>query len=325
MTATAGRTEKHEDIAMPGRLFSPNRREFVAGTAALAAASALPLPAFAANKVTLGDFEVTTFTDGHINLPAALRAPNADPEKWKEVLERAGRSGDTYKSPINVTLVKTPDELILIDFGSGPRFVPTTGKLEAALSDGGIDPMNITKVILTHGHPDHLWGALNDFDELTFPEATYYVAETEFAFWKDPDAMQSLPEDRQFFAVGAKTRFESIEERMKFVKEDDEVVAGIRVFETHGHTQGHISVELKQGSESLVVLGDAMTNPVLSFEYPEWQAGTDHLPDVGAATRKRLLDQLFASKARIIGYHLPPPGIGTVVKKGAGYAYEALA
>jgi len=93
---------------------------------------------------------------------------------------------------------------------------------------------------------------------------------------------------------------------MKFVKEDDEVVAGIRVFETHGHTQGHISVELKQGSESLVVLGDAMTNPVLSFEYPEWQAGTDHLPDVGAATRKRLLDQLFASKARIIGYHLPP-------------------
>ncbi|MBU2581803.1 MAG: MBL fold metallo-hydrolase [Alphaproteobacteria bacterium] len=310
---------------MPVKNFSLNRREFVAGTAALAAAAALPHPVFATSKVTLGDFEVMTFTDGHINLPAGLRAPNADEEKWKEVLERAGRKGDTYISPINVTLVKTPDELILIDFGSGPRFVPTTGKLEAALSDGGIDPGDVTKVILTHGHPDHLWGATNDFDELTFPEATYYVAEKEFAFWKDADAMKSLPEERQFFAVGAKARFESIEERIQFVKEDDEVVSGIRVFDTHGHTQGHISVELKQGSESIVVLGDALTNPVLSFEFPEWHAGTDHLPEVGAATRKKLLDQLFTSKAKIIGYHLPPPGIGMVVKKGSGYAYEAIA
>lgn len=310
---------------MPTKSFSLNRREFVAATAVVAAASALPHPAFAASKVTIGDFEVMTFTDGHINLPSSLRAPNADETKWKDVLERAGRSGDTYKSPINVTLVKTPDELILIDFGSGPRFVPTTGKLEAALSDGGIDPGDVTKVVLTHGHPDHLWGSTNDFDELTFPEATYYVAEKEFEFWKEPDnAMKFLPEERQFFAVGAKTRFEAIEERMQFVKEDDEIVSGMRVFETHGHTQGHISVELKQGSDSLVVLGDAMTNPVLSFEFPQWHAGTDHLPEVGAATRKRLLDQLFASKAKIIGYHLPPPGIGMVVKKGAGYAYEAI-
>lgn len=309
---------------MSGKSFSLNRREFVAGTAALTAAAALPGRAFATSKVTIGDYELTTFTDGHINLPAGLRASNADPVKWAEVLDRAGRTGDTYKSPINVTLIKTPDELILVDVGSGPRFVPTTGKLEASLSEAGIDPAAVTKVILTHGHPDHLWGAVNDFDEQTFPEATYYVAEKEFAFWKSPDAMKSLPEDRQFFAVGAQARFTTIEERIKFVKEDDEIVSGIRVFDTLGHTQGHISVELKQGSESLVVLGDALTNAVLSFEYPEWHAGTDHLPEVAAATRVRLLDQLFTSKSKIIGYHLPPPGIGMVVKKGSGYAYEAL-
>jgi glyoxylase-like metal-dependent hydrolase (beta-lactamase superfamily II) len=309
---------------MSAKLLQFSRRTFLRGAAAMCAATTLPLPAMAANKTTLGQFEVTTFSDGHIPLPATFAAPNVDPELRKAAWAAAGQTGDTYKSPINVTLIKTPDDLILVDVGSGPRFVPTTGKLEQALSDADIDPADVTKVILTHGHPDHLWGAVNDFDELTFPEATYYVAKKEFAFWMNPDAMKSLREDRQFFAVGAKSRFETIEEKIKFVKEDDEIVSGIAVMETNGHTQGHISVELKAGSDTLVVLGDALTNPVISFEHPDWQPASDQVPDLAVKTRKRLLDRLHASKAKIIGYHLPPPGMGMVVKKGSGYGYEAL-
>lgn len=309
---------------MSAKLLQFSRRTFLRGAAAMCAATTLPLPAMAANKTTLGPFEVTTFSDGYIPLPATFAAPNVDPELRKAAWAAAGQTGDTYKSPINVTLIKTPDDLILVDMGSGPRFVPTTGKLEQALSDAGLDPADVTKVILTHGHPDHLWGAVNDFDELTFPEATYYVAKKEFAFWMNPDAMKSLREDRQFFAVGAKSRFETIEEKIKFVKEDDEIVSGIAVMETNGHTQGHISVELKAGSDTLVVLGDALTNPVISFEHPDWQPASDQVPDLAVKTRKRLLDRLHASKAKIIGYHLPPPGMGMVVKKGSGYGYEAL-
>ena len=309
---------------MSAKLLQFSRRTFLGGAAATCAATTLPLPAIAANKTTLGRFEVTTFSDGHISLPSTFAAPNVDPELRKAAWAAAGQTGDTYKSPINVTLIKTPDDLILVDMGSGPRFVPTTGKLEESLADADIDPADVTKVILTHGHPDHHWGAVNDFDELTFPEATYYVAKKEFAFWMNPDAMKSLREDRQFFAVGAKSRFETIEEKIKFVKEDDEIVSGIAVMETNGHTQGHISVELKAGSDTLVVLGDALTNPVISFEHPDWQPASDHVPDLAVKTRKQLLDRLHASKAMIIGYHLPPPGMGMVVKKGSGYGYEAL-
>jgi glyoxylase-like metal-dependent hydrolase (beta-lactamase superfamily II) len=309
---------------MPAKLFQLTRRTFMGGAAATCAAATLPLPAFAANKVTLGQFEVTTFSDGHIPLPTTFAAPKIDPELRKAAWAAAGQTGDTYKSPINVTLIKTPDDLVLVDMGSGPRFVPTTGKLEESLSDADIDPAEVTKVVLTHGHPDHLWGAVNDFDELTFPDATYYVAEKEFAFWMNPDAMKSLREDRQFFAVGAKSRFKTIEDRIKFVREDDEIVSGIGIVETNGHTQGHVSVELKAGSETLVVLGDALTNPVISFEHPDWQPASDHVPDLAVKTRKRLLDRLHTSKAKVIGYHLPPPGIGIVVKKGSGFGYEAL-
>ena len=310
---------------MPAKFFTHSRRAFLGGASAACAAAALPLPAVAVKKnISLGPFEVTTISDGHIPLPSTFAAPKVDPELRKAAWAAAGQTGDTYKSPINVTLIKTPDDLILVDMGSGPRFVPTTGKLEEALTDAEIDPTDVTKVILTHGHPDHLWGAVNDFDELTFPEATYYVAEKEFAFWMKPDAMKSLREDRQFFAVGAKSRFKTIEEKIKFVKEDDEIVSGIAVMETNGHTQGHISVELKAGSDTLVILGDALTNPVISFEHPDWQPASDHVPDLAVKTRKRLLDRLHASKAKIIGYHLPPPGMGMVVKKGSGYGYEAL-
>lgn len=310
---------------MPVRTFNLNRREFVAGTATLAVAAVLPFPALTANKVTVGDFEVTTFSDGHINLPATALAPKADPAARAAALKKAGITGDTRKSPINVTLIRTPDEAILVDAGSGPNFVPSAGKLTQALADADVDPGSIAKIIITHAHPDHIWGVIDGFDELTFPEATYYVAEKEFAFWHEPDVAKKLREDREFFAVGAKARFKAIEERIKFVKGDDEIVSGINIMETNGHTQGHVSVELKSGSETLVVLGDALNNPVVSFEHPEWQPESDHLPDMAVETRKRLLDQLFTAKAKIIGYHLPPPGIGMVVKKGQGYAYEPLA
>lgn len=302
-----------------------SRREFVVGAAALSAAAALPAPAIATSAVTVGDFEVMTFYDGQVSLPPSFPAPNVDPEKLKKVLAPTGYTGEAYVNPLNITLVKTPDELILIDAGSGPRFVPTAGRLELALQEAGVDPTDISKVILTHGHPDHLWGTVNDFDELTFPEATYYVAEKEFSFWRDPEVMKNLPEDRQSFAIGAKARFEAIEDRMELVSADDEVISGVGILETNGHTQGHISVELKKGSESLVVLGDAITDSIISFEYPEWQYGGDHLPDVAVATRKRLLDKLSASKAKIIGYHLPSPGIGLVARNGNGFVYEPLA
>lgn len=310
---------------MTEKFWSPNRREFIAGAAAASAAlTVLPGQSFAASKINIGDFEVTTFTDGHIPLPADFPAPNVPDAERDDAMKRAGYTGDIYKSPINVTLIKTPDDLILVDMGSGPRFVPTTGKLEASLSDAGVDPSSITKIIITHGHPDHLWGAVNDFDELTFPDAEYYVAEKEFAFWMNDDSMKTLREDRQFFAVGAQSRFKAIEEKLKFVKEDDEIISGLGVIETNGHTQGHISLELKSGSDSLVVLGDALTNPVISFEYPEWKPGADQVPDLAVETRKRLLDRLSHSKSKIIGYHLPPPGMGMVVKSDAGYAYEPL-
>ena len=82
--------------------------------------------------------------------------------------------------------------------------------------------------------------------------------------------------------------------------------------DTAAHTQGHVSLELASG---LMVLGDALTHPIISFRHPDWRPAADHEPDRAIATRKKLLDRLSAEKLRVIGYHLPYPGTGGVERK----------
>jgi glyoxylase-like metal-dependent hydrolase (beta-lactamase superfamily II) len=94
---------------------------------------------------------------------------------------------------------------------------------------------------------------------------------------------------------------------------------------THrGHTQGHVSLELPAGDE-LIVGGDALTHPLISFQHPGWKPPTDHLPDQAAATRLTLLDRLATDRCRLIGFHLPYPGIGTVERKDSAYRFVPVA
>ena len=99
------------------------------------------------------------------------------------------------------------------------------------------------------------------------------------------------------------------------LKPGDDIVTGVRVIATPGHTQGHVALELA-GGDGLIVGGDALTHPLISFQHPEWKPAADHVPDQAAATRARLLDRLAADRSKLIGFHLPYPGVGTVERKG---------
>ena len=64
---------------------------------------------------------------------------------------------------------------LLIDVGSGSRFIGNTGKLFDNLTNANIDPESITNVFLTHAHPDHILGIRDDFDETIFPNAEFMM------------------------------------------------------------------------------------------------------------------------------------------------------
>jgi glyoxylase-like metal-dependent hydrolase (beta-lactamase superfamily II) len=201
--------------------------------------------------------------------------------------------------------------------------MPTAGKLAENMETAGFDRKAVTKIVFTHAHPDHLWGTLDDFDnEPMFPNASYVISAAELNFWLAQDAISRLPEDRQNFAAGARRNLERIKDKLQTIEPGREIAPGMRVLDTSGHTAGHICVELSSGRDSMVVLGDALTHPIISFAHPDWMPAADHHdPQRAAAVRKTLLDKLANDRQRIIGFHLPFPGIGFAERSGSVYRF----
>jgi glyoxylase-like metal-dependent hydrolase (beta-lactamase superfamily II) len=299
------------------------RRTLLRATAASLAARAWPAYAAPAS-FKHGAFEITVVSDGHLVLPTSFLAPGAPPQERAPLLEAAGQTGEQYDSPTNITLIRTPADLILVDMGSGDRFMPTAGKVWNNLKAAGIDRDKITKVIFTHGHPDHLWGTVDELDDLMLPKAAFYVGATEWDFWHSADAARGLPSERAGFVTGARRNYAAIKDRVTMFKPDDDIVSGLRVITTPGHTQGHVSLELA-GGDGLIVGGDALTHPLISLAHPEWRPTADHVPDQAAQTRAKLLDRLATDKSKLIGFHLPYPGIGIVERKDGAYRSVAVA
>ena len=103
----------------------------------------------------------------------------------------------------------------------------------------------------------------------------------------------------------------------------DDIVTGLRVIGTPGHTQGHVALELA-GGDGLIVGGDVLTHPLITFQHPEWRTAADHVPDQAVATRRALLDRLATDRAKLIGFHLPYPGVGMVERKDGAYRFVAV-
>ena len=301
-------------------MLNVNRRGFLAASAASFLARTLPALAAAPYTIKHGAFDLAVVSDGHLVLPTSFLAPDAPAAQRDALLKAAGQTGEQYNSPTNVTLIRSGTDLILVDMGSGDRFMPTAGKLWDNLKTAGIDKAEITKVVFTHGHPDHLWGAIDELDDLIMPDATFYVASAEWNFWTGDNATRGLPPERAGFVTGARRNYAAIKGKMKMVKGGDEIVPGLRIADTPGHTQGHVSLELV-GGDGLIIGGDALTHPLISFQHPEWKPLADHVPDQAVATRRKLLDRLATDRSRLIGFHLPYPGVGTVERKDGAYRF----
>jgi glyoxylase-like metal-dependent hydrolase (beta-lactamase superfamily II) len=256
-------------------------------------------------------------------LPITFLAPDAPPEERASLLKTAGQTGEQYDSPTNVTLIRSGNDLILVDMGSGDRFMPSAGKLWSNLKAAGIDKDKISKVVFTHGHPDHLWGAVDELDDLTTPDATFYVSAREWDFWNGDDAMRGLPTERAGFVTGARRNYAAIKDKVKMIKPGDEIVTGLQIVDTPGHTQGHVSLALA-GGDGLIVCGDTLTHQLISFQHPEWRPAADHVPEQAAQTRRKLLDRLAADKSKLVGFHLPYPGVGIVERKDAAYRFTPV-
>lgn len=264
---------------------------------------------------------ISTVSDGYLSLPPAMVFGDMPQQDLEDILKRHQAELGRYEPECNIALYRDGENTVLFDAGSGPDFMPTAGRLSDSLGAIGLSPSDVTHVVFTHGHPDHIWGVLDEFDDPLFPGATYHFGRTEWDFWWDPETVDMIGADRASFAVGAKRRMEAIEDQVAFFDDGHEILPGIAARASFGHTPGHMAFEIRNCGDAVMIVGDALGNPHVAFERPDWHSGTDQDPETAAATRGLLLDQIAQDQMNIIGFHLPGGGIGRVERAGSAYRF----
>ncbi len=273
-------------------------------------------------RFRLGDFEVTILSDGSFTLPTDLLGQNRPRDEVKAYLEANFLDPGRLTSHVNIPLINTGEELILVDVGGGGNFLTGAGQLVTNMQASGYNPEDIDKVILTHGHPDHIWGLIDDFDELAFPNAKYFLSRKEWDFWGTGEAKSKLPDMFQAFAAGASRRLPLIDENCTRVKPGEEFVPGFAAIDTAGHTPGHLSLLVQSGTERLLISADAITHPAISFEHPGWWPRTDLVPELAEKSRRKILDMAATDRTLMLSYHLSFPGLGHVARAGQTYRWH---
>jgi glyoxylase-like metal-dependent hydrolase (beta-lactamase superfamily II) len=293
------------------------RRMLMAGAAGMGASAAMPRWLHA--SVQAGEWRIDTLSDGNLVLPAGFILGPMPDDVVAPILDRHGLAGAAELSPpCNVTLLRGNGRVVLFDAGSGSGFQPSAGELPDALAALGIAPGEVTDVVFTHGHPDHLWGVLDDFDEPFFHAARHYMGAVELDYWLDPATVDSIGAERQAFAVGASRRLQALDGIIETFGDGEELLPGVQAVLTPGHTPGHMSFAVA----GAMILGDAIGNPHVGFEAPHLPSGSDHDPALAAQTRLSLLDRIVAEDLAVIGFHLPGGGIGRAERMGAAYRFR---
>ncbi|OWU83453.1 metallo-beta-lactamase [Oceanicola sp. 22II-s10i] len=297
----------------------PTRRTMLRSAAAFGAT--LALPRFALSEIAMGGATLTIVSDGNLVLPGSMIGAGLPEEELAGILAEYGLSRDRMEPPCNVTLLRDGTNTVLFDVGAGSHFMPSAGKLLTSLDAAGVAPEEITHVVFTHAHPDHLWGLLDDFDDPMFPDAAHYMGRTEWDYWWNPETVETIGAERASFAAGAKRRMEAMEDRFEFFDDGEEVLPGVAAVATHGHTPGHMSFEINRGGDPVMIVGDAIGNHHIAFRRPGWLAGSDQDAETGAATRAALIDRVAQDRTMLIGFHFGEGGIGRAERGGDGFRF----
>lgn len=320
-------------------MFTPSRRTVLATATAAAAfglsgrleliapanAQQTKDPATPFHRYKVGDAECTAIYDGiweKPHDPGFIR--NASVEDVKGAMTKARLPADFVSIPFTVLVVRSGGRTIMCDSGTGGQVQPTAGKLMANMKAAGIDPASIDTILVSHMHPDHIFGLMaKETNAAVFPNAEIAVSEVEYRFWTDPAVIEKLPEARRPLAKRIQAVFPGWK-NIRQVAGEAEVAPGIRFVETPGHTPGHRSFHLSSGGKQLLISNDAFYVPALVLANPGWHGAYDQDAPTAEASRRRLAERAVADGLLVCGYHFPFPGAGTIARDGNGYTLALM-
>ena len=265
-------------------------------------------------KTTVGSIEVTALVDTIEAYPGSVVYPNYDLSGYAKHLDSEGRV------PLNFGcfLVRDGATLLLVDTGWGPEH---NGRLLAEIAEAGVKPAQVTHVIFTHLHGDHTgWNLDRASGRPLFPEAKYLVPKKD---WDHYSAAAAVPPARSNDSFVRDVQpLESLGV-MQLVEGEHTISTGLTAIPTPGHTPGHTSIVVTNGSERGFILGDVVISAI-DAEDVTIRSVFDWDGDIALETRRATVERLIADGSLVGASHLPAPGLGRFVREGARQWWQAL-
>lgn len=265
-------------------------------------------------KFNVGEWDMMVIKDFGFVLDAAIFGANQSPEETLAYFDNIGvLNADNSVSTLNDILVARKDDMLIVfDTGMGAA---NGGALVESLASVNIAVEDVTHVIISHWHPDHIDG-LSQEGVLTFPNASVMFPQGEYDF------MQSFAE----MTAGAMAKLQpAIDANQVTFYGEGELIRGISAIHTPGHTPGHMSFAIESNGKKLINMVDSVMNVYTHPAHPDWYIAFDADGELAATTRANLMTMIAEEKALAFGYHFPFPGLGRMTAEDDAFRFHPVA
>ena len=270
----------------------------------------------------LGDLELWILPDTFILQEASFFAREAAEHEITELVRDSLLAGNQLQFSACPILLKKDGNLILIDTGIGSQVPGNAGKLPQQLATIGIRPEQISTVLITHLHFDHIGGAFDpNTGQRLFSSAVFFIPEPEVGFWTNPDLTHLRNVPPEIIELTVRTAQRAIEcLPVKTFSFAERILPWIEPIPLPGHTIGQAGylLDLPGSDKQFLVGGDSMHHAVLHVRHPEWTTNGDSHPHLVHQTRLGLLNRLADENVLFRCYHFAADETGYVTKDAKG-------
>lgn len=285
----------------------------------------LATPGF--RRMKLGAMELIAINDGVTRRPLGEEfVTNAPIEQVRSLLSSQGLPTEYIDVPYTPFLVVSGDRKFLFDTGFADNGGPTVGRLRANMEAAGHKFDEITDVVISHYHGDHINGLRNKDGSLVFPRARVHVPAPEHAFWMDDARMNAAPQAARGAFMNARRVFGTLPEgQLVRFEPGTQIAPGITANAAFGHTPGMCIFTVASEGQAFHYVADVTNIPSLFARMPDWSVMFDMDPNAARVTRRRVFDTMVRDRALTGGFHFPFPAFGTLENAGNGYQFKPVA